>query len=123
MAKRILVVDDEDIVCSMLTELFTESGYEVSVAKNGETCLQIVESEDFDLIVLDINMPDVSGCGVSAVLGANEKTRDIPIIFLTGYIDQEETKQLRNTLAGHKLISKPFDTHELLAAVNDSLGV
>jgi CheY-like chemotaxis protein len=123
MAKRILVVDDEDVVCSMLTELFTENGYDVSVAQTGEACLHKVESEYFDLIVLDINMPDVSGCGVSAVLGANEKTRDIPIIFLTGYIDQEETKQLRNRLAGHKLISKPFDTQDLLAAVADSLGM
>jgi CheY-like chemotaxis protein len=123
MSKHILVVDDEDVVCSMLTDLLNESGYQVTVAKTGEECLNKTDQTQFDLILLDINMPDVSGCGVSAVLSASDKTKMIPIIFLTGYIDQEETEKLHNTLAGHKLLSKPFDTQELLDMVADSLGL
>ena len=122
MASRVLVVDDEDIVCSMLNDLLTENGYEVLIAKSGQECLQIAETEKPDLILLDINMPDVSGCGISAVLDANEALRAIPIIFLTGYIDQEETEKLDNKLAGHTLISKPFDTQELLAVIKKALS-
>lgn len=122
MAKRILVVDDEEVVCSMLHDLLTECGYEVFLAVNGEEALRKAGQLKPDLIILDINMPDVSGCGVSAVLGATEALRDIPIIFLTGYIDADESEQLDNRLAGHRLVSKPFDTHELLAVVRESLG-
>jgi len=122
MAQRILVVDDEEVVCSMLNDLLTECGYEVFIAVNGEEGLRKANQLKPNLIILDINMPDVSGCGVSAVLDANEETRHIPVIFLTGYIDQEETTRLDNTLAGHKLVSKPFDTAELIAAVKDSLS-
>ena len=68
MAKKILVIDDEELIIRSLTKLMESKGYEVVVAKRGQDAIVIAEEEDFDVIVSDIRMPGVNG--IEAVTGA-----------------------------------------------------
>ena len=121
MAKRILVVDDEESIQELMSSMLAERGYETVRAMDGEEGLKMAKSENPDLIILDINMPKMSGCGISMLLSKNEKTKHIPVIFLTGYIAKEEAEDLDHKLAGNQIVTKPFGTDELWKAIDNVL--
>src|SRR5438445_8878080 len=81
---RILVVDDNPADLSFLKNVFRAKGYQVNLAREGQNALQFVRSTIPDLVLLDVNMPGIDGYQVCEYLKADEKTRDIPIIFLSG---------------------------------------
>ena len=81
--KTILVVDDEENIAKMLGEQLEDDGYKVIVATNGADGLRKVQIVKPDLIVLDVMMPKMDGGEMFAKLKQNEKTRNIPIVFLT----------------------------------------
>ena len=122
MSKKILVVDDEMVMVNLLTDLFEENGYEVITALSGPDGIIRAKDENPDLIILDINMPGMVGCAMSEVLKEIERTKHIPIIFLTGFLDEEDADELKHELAGHSLLTKPFNNDELLAKVKDTIG-
>ena len=119
MSKKILVIDDEELITRSLTNLLERNKFEVFVAKNGQDALIMVEEEKFDLIISDIRMPGMNGVEVVKNIFSNlEKTgqRRPPIVFITGYADEEcekKTKEL-NAIA---YIYKPFDISELIERV------
>ncbi|MDY7023287.1 MAG: response regulator, partial [Cyanobacteriota bacterium] len=80
---EILIVDDTLDNLRLLVNILTGHGYEVRTAKNGQMALRSVQSHSPDLILLDINMPDLNGYEVCQHLKQSEKTCDIPILFLS----------------------------------------
>jgi putative two-component system response regulator len=125
----ILVVDDAPENTQLLGRLLAKD-YRVNVAMNGETALQIAESEEPpDLILLDVRMPGMNGYEVCQHLKAGRTTQRIPVIFLTGMSDVEaETKGFE--VGGSDYVAKPFNvevinarikTHLALYALNQSL--
>jgi len=122
MKKKILVVDDELVMVNLLKDLFVENGYDVITAMSGPDGIIRAKDENPDLIILDINMPGMFGCAMSEVLKEIERTRHIPIIFLTGFLDEEDAEELKHELAGHCLLTKPFDNEELLAKVREAIS-
>ncbi len=66
-------------------------------------------------------MPQISGFALSSLLEQDELTRHIPILFLTGFIDQHEAEQLNNQISGQYLLTKPFDVADLLAMIDKML--
>ena len=91
MKKRILLIDDEDLIIISFHKLLTKSGYDVSVANTGMAALEMAEDEEFDLVISDIRMPWVNGIEtvreIKQTLQARQKK--IPgIIFITGYADK-----------------------------------
>ncbi|MCB1192894.1 MAG: PocR ligand-binding domain-containing protein [Leptospiraceae bacterium] len=117
----ILIVDDEPINIHLLESIFNEL-YMVEYATSGKIALEWVENREFDLILLDIMMPNMDGFEVCKRLKANPKTRDIPIIFLTARMD---TKSI---LKGFRLgavdyITKPFYQSELLVRVKTHISI
>ena len=85
--KKILVVDDEEVVRDMLRNLFMRNGYEVSLAANGEEALEYLKSERLQLIILDLNMPGMSGIEVLSEIRLSFK--EIPVVILTGHSTEE----------------------------------
>lgn len=82
--KRILAVDDDTNALGALRQILTGKGYEVTTAISGEEALEaIAGAEGFDLIVLDVAMPGMSGFEVCRKLRENPKTQDVPVVFLT----------------------------------------
>ena len=81
--KRILAVDDDATAVGALRQILQSRGYEVSVAASGEEALPLLEAEEFDLVLLDVAMPGLSGFEVCRHIRENPKTQDIPVVFLT----------------------------------------
>ena len=117
--KTILIVDDEATNIDIVSELL-HSIYEIRVSTNGNTALEMIKKEKPDLILLDINMPQMNGYEVADKLKSSKKTADIPFIFITGKNDP------KSMLAGFNkgavdYISKPFSKEELLARIETHL--
>ncbi|MEP6782330.1 MAG: ATP-binding protein, partial [Acidobacteriota bacterium] len=110
---RILVVDDEANIRELLTQEFTEAGYDVVTAPNGRDAVAEVRRQRPDLIVLDVMMPEMNGFDVAAVLRNDPQTLDIPIIILS--IVQDRERGFR--LGVDRYLTKPINTDVLFREV------
>lgn len=110
----ILVVDDNPTNLEVLSETLMETGFEVSIATNGEGAIEQVEYMPPDLILLDIQMPGIDGFETCRRLKKNPLTNDIPIIFMTALSDIED-KLKGLSLGAVDYITKPFQQEEVLA--------
>jgi PAS domain S-box-containing protein len=117
---KILIVDDSTANLQLLMSILTEQGYAVYPASDGELALRFVQSTLPDLILLDIKMPGMDGYEVSRRLKAEEKTRSIPIIFIS-VLEGEHDKVKGFQAGGVDYINKPFSAEEVLARVNTHL--
>jgi CheY-like chemotaxis protein len=97
-------------------KILQKAGYETLTANNGQNALDKTFNEPVDLILLDIMMPEMNGFEVCSKLQDNEKTKDIPVIFLTAVTDKESIVKGFET-GGKDYLTKPFNTPELLARV------
>lgn len=118
--KVILVVDDDLDVAEMVAAYLSVHGYIVRTVDMGEAAVQDAVSNPPDLVIQDINLPDIDGFEVAYRLRNNRKTRDIPIIFLT------EKRSRSDRLQGLELgaddyITKPFDIQELKLRVRNAI--
>ena len=117
---KILVVDDVSQNIQVIGNILFEQDYEVSFALSGAEALSLLDQDNFDLILLDILMPGMDGYEVCKIVKANEKTKGIPIIFLTAKSDIQSVVKGFETGAVDYL-SKPFNTEELLARVKTQI--
>ena len=124
MSKKILMIDDEELIIKSLTKLIEKDGYEVTVAKRGQDAIIIAEEEEFDLIISDIRMPGVNGIqAVKGIYEAVEKngTKKPPVIFITGFANEENEKEAR-ALDPVDYIYKPFDVKKLIDRISQTIG-
>ncbi len=119
---KILVVDDTLDNVNLLSKMLTDSGYKVRKALNGQMALMGVQASPPDLILLDINMPDINGYEVCQQLKSAEKTRDIPVIFLSA-LDDVLDKVKAFKVGAVDYITKPFQFEEVLARVENHLKI
>ncbi len=118
--QKVLIVDDITKNIQLVANFLKQAGYEINFAVSGQTALKHIEKEKFDLILLDIMMPEMDGFEVCKILKSSDETKDIPIIFLTAKTDIESiTKAFK--LGGIDYITKPFNKAELLARVTTHL--
>lgn len=118
--KKILVIDDLPENVFLLQDRLESEGYEVITAYEGKSGLNKAISEQPDLILLDIMMPDITGLDVCKKLVSNEETAHIPIILVTAKIEAEDIKEGLEAGA-FDYIKKPFNRIELLARVKSAL--
>jgi diguanylate cyclase (GGDEF)-like protein len=118
----ILVVDDDQSLTLVLSEVLKSAGYAVTVAHDGFKAIAACKVRMPDLIVLDINMPLMTGTEVMNRLRADERTRDVPLIFL-GSRDQanQSINWADDELSDYDIVLKPFDPRELLSRVKGQL--
>ena len=121
MRKKILVIDDTEENVELLLELLSNK-YDVMVALDGESGVELTKEELPDLILLDIMMPEISGYRVCEILKENEETDQIPIIFLTAK-DDEDSIERAYSVGGVDYVSKPFKPKELFARIAKELKV
>ncbi len=120
--KSILVVDDTPEYLRLLAEILIEQEYRVRPAPNGERALATVQKELPDLILLDIIMPEMDGYEICRRLKADEKTRDIPVIFISA-LNEVFDKVTAFSIGGVDYITKPFQLEEVLARVQTHLSL
>lgn len=116
----IMIVDDQPANLQLLVELLIREGYQVRPALSGRAALEAAELKCPDLILLDINMPDLNGYEVCRRLKANSATRDIPVIFLSS-LENTVDKLQAFEVGGVDFISKPFRDEEVLARIRNHL--
>lgn len=119
---NILVVDDSRDSLRFLSELFENEGYVSRTVSNARMAISSVAVAVPDLILLDIVMPGMSGYELCEYLKADEKTRDIPIIFISA-LDEVADKVRGFSLGGVDYITKPFQAEEVLARVGTHLAL
>jgi len=118
----VLVVDDTLENLRLLSTLLGEQGYEVRAVTNGRQALQAVEQDPPDLILLDVNMPDMDGYEVCGRLRARDRSKDVPVIFLTALTGTGD--KVRAFEAGAvDYVTKPFRFEEVLARVQTHVAL
>src|SRR3989338_9186423 len=119
--KKILVIDDERAITQLLKFALEKTGvYEIACENQAANALSAVRSARPDLLILDMNMPDTSGGEVSALIQSDPSFRNLPIIFLTGNVSDEEVEQ-GLTVGGHPAMAKPINMEKLLTCIEKSL--
>ena len=113
MKERILIMEDETAIQSVLYELLTDAGYEVSLASDGLEGISLFQSQSFSLILLDIMMPKIDGI---TVLETIRTVSDLPIILLTAK-GQEEDKLFGYEMGADDYVTKPFSPKILIAKI------
>jgi len=114
--KNILIVDDNPVNLRLLGGILREEGYKVSAIVSGRMVLQSALNSYPDLILLDILMPETDGYEVCRQLKSEEKTRDIPVIFVSA-LNEVMDKVKAFTVGGVDYITKPFQTEEVLSRI------
>ena len=123
MKKKILIIDDEELVVKSVGKLLTKEGYEVVICKSGEEAIERAKNETPDLIVCDIRMPRVNGIETIKNIRQFLKSTDhppIPEILITGYANEITTKEAE-TLQVADYLYKPFDLRDFLSCVKRNL--
>ncbi|AAD36430.1 chemotaxis protein CheY [Thermotoga maritima MSB8] len=115
--KRILVVDDEPNIRELLKEELQEEGYEIDTAENGEEALKKFFSGNYDLVILDIEMPGISGLEVAGEI--RKKKKDAKIILLTAY---SHYRSDLSSWAADEYVVKSFNFDELKEKVKKLLS-
>lgn len=120
MKQKILIIDDEQDLCEILQFNLTTAGYQVDTVNSGEEALK-KDIKQYDLLLLDVMMPGMSGFELAAGLKLSESTAHLPIIFLTALGDEQD-KLHGFDLGADDYIAKPFSIREVLARVKAVLS-
>ncbi|WP_100641848.1 response regulator [Alteromonas facilis] len=117
---KILTVDDSASMRAMVTFTLSEQGHEVAEAENGQVGLEVAKSQQFDLVISDVNMPIMDGIQLITLLRQEPAYKFTPILMLTTESGQD--KKMEGKQAGATgWVVKPFDPQKLVAVVNKVL--
>lgn len=120
-AVSVLVVDDNLVNLELLVDVLEVFGYETITASDGSQCLTITRQQKPSIILLDINMPDMSGYEVCERLKAEPETEAIPIIFVSALNDANDIAKGFD-VGGADYITKPFKAGEVVARIEKHLN-
>lgn len=122
MAKKILLVEDEEIIVDLLEKKLKQEDYEVRVARDGEEGLKAVREEKPDLVLLDIIMPKLGGFEVMEEMQKNEELKQIPVIVISNSGQPVELDRAKKLGARDWLIKTEFDPQEVIDKVVKQIG-
>lgn len=117
--KKILIIDDEKDFCFFIKKNLEETGdYQVDVCFESSEAIKQVKDSQPDVILLDFMMPGKSGIDILSELQNNKDLKNIPVIFLSAIIKEEEVQKHKNIIGNGHFISKPVKTDELIQAIS-----
>ncbi len=117
---RILIAEDESMLCDLCARALAMDGHEVETAHDGSEALDVLNSHGgcFDLLLTDVRMPKMDGIALS--LAAARDFPELTILLMTGYAEQRERAHGLDALV-HDVLAKPFSVASLCGAVNEAL--
>jgi len=118
--KKILIADDEPNIRSLVSRMLGKD-YIVIEATNGEEAIDIAKRQEPDLILMDLMMPQMDGYTACSSIKADQATKGIPVVMLTGVV-HELNKRFARDMGADAYITKPFSADELLRQVKQVLG-
>jgi len=116
---NILVVDDEEVIREVCQQILAAEGYSVTIAGSGREALQLVSENEYDAVVTDIMMPDMSGLELLEVIKST--SLDVKTVVITGLGTFDMATQ-SDRLGAREFVVKPFTPDELSQAVSKALG-
>ncbi len=119
---NILIVDDNPNNLRLLSNILTEHGYQTRRVISGKMALQAVKANKFDLIFLDINIPEMNGYEICHQLKSDDQTSNIPVIFISA-LDEVVDKVKAFEVGGIDYITKPFQFEEVIARVENQVKI
>ena len=119
---KILMIDDDVMVPKLYSEVLSKEGHEVLSSNDAKKGLAMAAEKAPDLILLDIMMPNVEGTQVHESLRLNDKTKGIPVVFLTALVTDEEVAAADGKIGGIGYISKSTPNKKFIEQVNDILA-
>ncbi len=122
MPKKILIIEDEELLCNLLKRKLNEEGYQTSVAKDGVEGMKMIKEIKPDLILLDIVMPNKNGFEVMDEMQTDEKLKHIPIIVISNSGQPVEIDKAKELGAKDWLIKTEFDPQEVIEKVKKQIG-
>jgi DNA-binding response OmpR family regulator len=120
MAKKILVVDDDELILIALEALLSPNDYEVTTASNGDDALEKLNKKKFDLLILDILMPGMNGFELCEKIRALDEYKSVPIIMLTAKSGSDDKKRGME-LGANLFLPKPIAPQHLIDLIKKSL--
>ena len=121
MAKRILIVDDDEMVLMAVNELLGQEGYEVHTISSGAGALEQLDQDGYDLLLFDIIMPGMDGFELCKRIRKKERYRETPIVFLTAK-SRDEDRAHRLDAGANLFLSKPISPDKLLEIIADTIA-
>ena len=122
MAKKILVIEDEEIMIDLLQKKLTKEGYEISIARDGEEGLEVMKEIKPNLILLDIIMPKMGGFEVMEKMNKDKDLKKIPVIVISNSGQPVELDRAQKLGAKDWLIKTEFDPQEVIDKVVKQIG-
>lgn len=120
--KKILVVDDEANLTHSLRRTLTATGkYEVREENTGVRAYETVTEFQPDVIILDVMMPGIDGGAVAEKILDDENLKHIPIVFLTGIVEEKEVESTGSNISGHTFLAKPVKPDDLITCIEKKL--
>ncbi len=119
MPKKILVVEDEELISNTLKALLDVMKIEYKNVSNGKEGLKAFKTDNYDLIITDIFMPEMDG--FKLIEEIREINKNIPIIVISGYIDNETIRKIKQ-IGANEYIEKPFSIKEVKTAIIRIIG-
>ena len=117
---HILIVDDDSRVLRLLKS-YLSGRYELATAINGKVAMKFLETKETDMVLLDYEMPTENGAAVMEKIRANEKLKDLPVVFLTGVTDKNKIREVL-ALKPQGYLLKPVDMEKLSSTIKGILG-
>lgn len=120
--KKALLVEDDTFMLEILSGRLRKSGYEVSIATDGEECMKILESQKPDVVLLDILLPKIDGFEVLRRINSLPELARIPVVILSNLGQKEEVQKAKNLGAKDYIIKANFTTKEIVEKLNNVLN-
>ena len=121
MAKTILIVEDNDLNMKLFNDLLQAHGYETMQTMDGRNVLQLARENRPDLIIMDIQLPEISGLELTKMLKADDELKDIPVIAVTAFAMKGDEERIRQG-GCEGYISKPISVPKFIETIKSYLG-
>jgi two-component system, OmpR family, response regulator VicR len=122
MVKKILLVEDEELIISLLQKKLVKEGYEVTLARNGEEGLKVMPELKPDIVLLDIIMPKKGGFDVLEAMSKDDNLKNIPVVIISNSGQPVELDRAKRLGAKDWLIKTNFDPQEVVEKVLKQIG-
>jgi twitching motility two-component system response regulator PilH len=115
--KKVLIVDDSPVDCKNLQRILQDAGCVVSIATSGTEALIKVKTDKPELIMMDVNMPDLDGFATKRKINQDAESKGIPVVFVTSK-DQKVDRVFAQMLGAKGYVTKPYSTEQILEQLN-----
>lgn len=120
---KIAIIEDDPVISQMYRTKFEGDGYEVELANNGKRGVELVEAFSPDIILLDLQMPEMNGADALEIIRKNDWGKNIPVIILTNMGEEESPKKIKDLGVSGYIVKANLTPSQVVAKVKEALNI